>query len=164
MTVWAKVQGNTVIQFPYTLGSLLAENPFTNFGNDPDIAAIFPDTEAAIRDGYALAGVVYLPEPEYDRRTQKAERNVLPQMQDGGWVLGWTIVDKTAQEIASADAEKASSVRNDRNARLSACDWTQVGDAPISDATKASWAAYRQALRDLPSQDGFPWNVSWPVF
>lgn len=54
----------------------------------------------------------------------------------------------------------AGEARAKRNALLTASDWTQVADAPVD---KAAWAAYRQALRDVPNQDGFPANVVWPV-
>lgn len=50
-------------------------------------------------------------------------------------------------------------IRTDRDAKLSASDWTQVIDAPVD---QAAWATYRQALRDIPQQDGFPLNVIWP--
>lgn len=40
-------------------------------------------------------------------------------------------------------------IRKNRNAKLSASDWTQGADSPLSDAKKAEWAAYRQALRDI---------------
>ncbi len=60
---------------------------------------------------------------------------------------------------AGADTRKAAEVRADRNARLCASDWTQIAD---STADKAAWAAYRQALRDVPSQAGFPQTVTWP--
>lgn len=49
------------------------------------------------------------------------------------------------------DAQKLTLIRNERNNRLSACDWTQVADVP-STINKESWATYRQALRDLPSK------------
>ena len=159
MTVWAEVQGSTVIAFPYTLGSLMAENPFTNFGNDPDLAAVFPSTETAMTNGYTLAGVRYLDEPQHDKCTQTAAQNALPHLEGAEWVLGWTVSAKSADEISAADAEKAKAVRSDRNTRLSASDWTQVADAPVD---KAAWATYRQALRDLTTQSGFPWEVTWP--
>lgn len=64
---------------------------------------------------------------------------------------------------AKAEAEKpiieASAVRAERNRRLTESDWTQVADAPVD---QAAWAAYRQALRDLTAQPGFPWEVTWP--
>ena len=59
-----------------------------------------------------------------------------------------------------ATAAQAQSVRAQRNALLSACDWTQLDDAPVD---RATWASYRQELRDLTKQTGFPWSVAWPV-
>jgi hypothetical protein len=51
-------------------------------------------------------------------------------------------------------------VRAQRNARLSASDWTQLPDVPL--ATKEAWAAYRQALRDVTLQSD-PFAIDWPV-
>lgn len=61
------------------------------------------------------------------------------------------------------DEQKAAEIREDRDGRLAACDWTQVADVSLSDAQKAAWATYRQALRDVTAQDGFPDAVVWPV-
>ena len=58
------------------------------------------------------------------------------------------------------DAEQGKSVRTDRNKRLADCDWTQLPDAPVD---TAAWATYRQELRDVTAQAGFPWDVQWPV-
>ena len=51
-------------------------------------------------------------------------------------------------------------VRRERDARLAACDWTQLPDAPAT--TKPAWAAYRQALRDITEQAD-PFNLAWPA-
>jgi hypothetical protein len=51
-------------------------------------------------------------------------------------------------------------VRQQRNSLLASSDWTQTGDVP--QAIKDAWATYRQALRDVPQQSGFPTNVTWP--
>lgn len=50
--------------------------------------------------------------------------------------------------------------REQRDLLLQQSDWTQVPDAPVN---AASWATYRQALRDVPSQSGFPDNITWPT-
>lgn len=55
----------------------------------------------------------------------------------------------------------AEEVRVVRNAMLRDTDWTQANDVP--QATREKWVLYRQALRDVPEQDGFPENVEWPV-
>jgi len=57
----------------------------------------------------------------------------------------------------------SAQARLERNTRISATDWTQLPDAPLTDAERAAWAAYRQALRDVPDQDGFPGAIAWPV-
>ena len=59
------------------------------------------------------------------------------------------------------EEEIAEGVRRERNSRLAATDWTQAADVP--QATKDLWAPYRQALRDVPQQAGFPMNVVWPT-
>jgi hypothetical protein len=73
--------------------------------------------------------------------------------------------DATAAEQETAykamkDAEQAKSVRADRTKRLADTDWTQVADAPVD---QTAWATYRQALRDVTQQSGFPWTINWPV-
>jgi len=55
----------------------------------------------------------------------------------------------------------ADSIRNQRNMLIAQTDWTQANDVP--EATKTKWAAYRQALRDVPQQAGFPNNITWPT-
>ncbi len=71
-----------------------------------------------------------------------------------------TAAEQEAAYKAQKDAEQAKSVRETRNQKLKDTDWTQVADAP---ANKAAWAAYRQALRDITAQAGFPWDVTWPT-
>ena len=94
---------------------------------------------------------------------------------DGKWytkyVLGPTFIDTVVDGVtttaiehenaykAQKDAEQAKSVRATRDEKLAECDWTQVADAPVD---KAVWATYRQSLRDITAQTGFPWTVEWP--
>ena len=68
---------------------------------------------------------------------------------------------KKAAWNAGANDRKAAEVRAERNAKLAATDWTQGADTP--QATKDKYAPYRQALRDVPAQSGFPNIVVWPV-
>ena len=53
-------------------------------------------------------------------------------------------------------------IRAQRNSLLTLCDWTQLPDAPLTAEQKQEWAEYRQALRDVPEQTGFPDAVIWP--
>ena len=70
-----------------------------------------------------------------------------------------TAAEQEAAYKATKDAEQAKSVRNSRTEMLKDSDWTQIAD---STADKAAWATYRQALRDVTAQAGFPWTIDWP--
>ena len=76
-------------------------------------------------------------------------------------------VFNAAKDSASAYVEPpvdltalATQARSQRDRLLSQSDWTQVADAPVD---PAGWATYRQALRDVPAQAGFPENIDWPA-
>jgi len=56
--------------------------------------------------------------------------------------------------------QKAEFIRSERDDLLKQSDWTQVADAPVD---AEAWAAYRQALRDVPQQSGFPGDIEWPT-
>ena len=57
--------------------------------------------------------------------------------------------------------EVSEEVKYERNMRLIQTDWTQNADVPES--TRLKWIPYRQALRDIPQQPGFPYHVDWPT-
>jgi hypothetical protein len=59
-----------------------------------------------------------------------------------------------------SDEELAATIREQRDYLLTQSDWTQLPDVP--EATKTMWATYRQALRDITAQPGFPQDVTWP--
>jgi hypothetical protein len=79
--------------------------------------------------------------PDFDEARAQAEPYIPPSPED----------------IA---AEQAAGIRAERTKRLAACDWTQLPDAQCD---QTAWAAYRQALRDITAQEGFPAEVVWPV-
>lgn len=58
---------------------------------------------------------------------------------------------------------RASDTRAQRDSLIAACDWTQIPDTPLTATQRIAWAAYRQALRDVPAQAGFPASITWPV-
>ena len=71
-----------------------------------------------------------------------------------------TAAENEAAYKATKDAEQAKSVRASRTEKLKDSDWTQIAD---STADKTAWATYRQQLRDISAQSGFPWTVTWPT-
>ena len=92
-------------------------------------------------------------------RYQTAFRDGVEEV-NGKWYTKYSVADMIDEAKAAADANQATSIRNERNRKLTETDWTQVDDAPVD---KAVWATYRQALRDVPAQEGFPWDVTWPT-
>lgn len=93
---------------------------------------------------------------------------------DGKWftkhVLGPVFVDNeeaTAAEQEAAykaqkDAEQSKAVREQRSQKLKETDWVVVKHLERNENIPGAWEVYRQALRDVPTQQGFPWNVTWP--
>ena len=125
-------------------------------------------TEALIND-FGADVVFEGPQASGGTVYQYSQRDGVEQV-NGKWytkyVLGPVFTDgeTTAEEQEAAykaikDAEQASAVRKSRGDKLADSDWTQVADAPVD---KAVWATYRQALRDITTQSGFPWSVTWP--
>jgi len=64
-----------------------------------------------------------------------------------------------AEYAAGANDRAAAQVRKERDEKLAATDWRASSDLTMS----TEWATYRQALRDIPSQTGFPNTITWPT-
>jgi hypothetical protein len=78
---------------------------------------------------------------------------------DGKWYTKYSVTDMDQDAKTAKDTEQAKAIRSQRTDKLKGSDWTQVADAPVD---KAAWATYRQALRDITAQSGFPWDTQWP--
>jgi len=63
-------------------------------------------------------------------------------------------------DLAKVRELYAKDVRDERDRLLAASDWAVLPDASVAD--QAAWRDYRQALRDLPDQPGFPHEIDWP--
>ena len=63
---------------------------------------------------------------------------------------------------AAKDTDQAKSVRTTRDTKLAECDWRVIKAAETATTLDAAWATYRQALRDVTAQSGFPWTITWP--
>lgn len=63
------------------------------------------------------------------------------------------------QEAARRYEAADKQARLERGRRLMKSDWTQAPDAPVD---AAAWAAYRQDLRDITDQAGYPFKITWP--
>lgn len=156
-----RVRETGAVMFEDEWRRYIKEKTDLNFGQlDEDTLNQF-GADVVFEGPQASGGTVY----------QYSMRQGVEQQADGKWytkyVLGPIFTDTpdaTAAEQEAAykarkDEEQATAVRATRTQKLSECDWTQLADAPVD---KAVWATYRQALRDVPTQAGFPWTVQWP--
>lgn len=73
-----------------------------------------------------------------------------------------TAAENEAAYKATKDAEQAKSVRATRDSKLAECDWRVIKAAETATTLDSAWAIYRQALRDVTGQSGFPWTITWP--
>ena len=88
--------------------------------------------------------------------------SAVPAVQENGqWYTSFTVSNMADEAKTALDTAQAVSVREQRDAKLAKCDWTQAVDCPLTN--KADWATYRQALRDLTKETGFPWTMTWPT-
>ncbi|CAB4136492.1 Phage tail assembly chaperone protein [uncultured Caudovirales phage] len=129
-----------------------------------EFRAMFPNTgfpvqltEAIIND---FGGDVVFEGPQAQpTRYQVAFRDGVEQI-GGKWYTKNSVADMEQEAKDALDAQQANSQRAFRNTLLADCDWTQLQDAPVN---QQAWANYRQALRDVTAQAGFPWTVEWPT-
>lgn len=145
-TMHVKVIDGTAIRFPYTVDDLKADNPGTSF---PDVVSGETLSEFGVFD------VTIEPSPACNAMTQACIYDDMPHMASGQWVLGCNVVDKP-------EAEAADAVRSERNRILAGCDWVVLSSLEAGTQPPAHWLKYRQDLRDISSQAGFPYAVVWP--
>lgn len=127
-----------------------------------DYRSMFPNTSFPssgpnadfLTENNCLGVTVFKP---HDSKTEKLV-SVAPYIEDNQ-VFTIAVEALTPQELQAKSDSQAAQVRKQRDDLLAACDWTQLTDAPVD---KSAWAAYRQALRDLTKQSGFPWQVELP--
>lgn len=135
-------------QANYTIGDLRRDNPNVSFPRN-----ISDETLAT----YNVFKVTHAPDPAYNARTHRLVTQT-PTLVDGKWTVTKIAVEKDQSQIDNEAAEKALEVRLLRDEMLSATDWRFRSDMAPSQA----WIDYCQALRDVPQQAGFPWEVTWP--
>ena len=125
----------------YSIEQLRRDNPDTSFPKEmTDVFlaewGVYPYTMQA--------------RPEYSKLAQKAALAGIEQ-NGGVWSRGWVVED-----LSLEDASRR--VRSHRDSLLSQTDWMALSDVSMS----PDWVAYRQALRDVTAQVGFPRSVVWP--
>lgn len=149
--MYALIKKGEVSQYRYTIGNLRRDNPNTSFPKHPT------DEMLASWDMY--------PVTKTDQPTSDHTKNIVegtPVLVDGVWKQVWNVVDATSDEIAKHVEQASSNIRADRDDLLSQSDWRVIKAQETGVDMSAAWVKYRQALRDVPSQSGFPTNITWP--
>lgn len=98
-------------------------------------------------------------EQQYEYETYSERRLWIPDLDEYIANHFDNIFDKMEQH---ANDKKADEARAKRDKMLESCDYLMALDYPISADAREQWRAYRQALRDIPQQEGFPDNIVWP--
>ena len=93
----------------------------------------------------------------YDPHTQKRVE-VDSVLTNGQWVQVWEVVDLDSDQLETQVIAASKAARANRDVLLSKTDWNAMSDITMS----PEMAIYRQALRDVPQQIGFPYNIAWP--
>ena len=137
---------------------------------EQEFRKLYPNTSfpevltAEILESFEVDPVFEGPQPTLTPPYEISVRQGVKEV-DGKWFTNYVvgpIFETTEEELdykLSIDQTIASSVRQQRDKLLQESDWTQLSDSPID---KKIWKEYRQALRDITLQDGFPHNIVWP--
>jgi len=139
MYVKVKSDGSTV--FPYTIADFRSENPRTSFPSEI--------SEETLNDHG-----IYLVEdsavPDFNLLTHELKWE-LARVSNTRWAKRWMAVELPINKASTR-------VRNARDRALSETDWTALSDVKMTEQMRS----YRQELRDIPEQEGFPYSVVWP--
>ena len=123
--------------------------------------------------------VLAAPAPAASGEYKVVSRNGVTQDANGNWVQAYVERDmfsdytdedgtahtKAEQEeayTARKDAEAATAARATRDGLIASCDWMAIKAFEGGTTVSTEWATYRQALRDVSAQEGFPNNITWP--
>ena len=98
--------------------------------------------------------------PNFDDKNFKLVEEY-PVLKDNMWVQNFSIILLTDEEKEKLYNDEVNEVKNYRNQESSKSAFTQLPD--VSLINKDEWVTYRQLLRDVPEQEGFPFNIIWPT-
>jgi hypothetical protein len=151
--MYVLANGQEIIEYPYSLRKLKQDNPNVSFPSH------FSEELLA---SYGVYFVNSESAPEFDDHTHNCISDSAPTYTNGSWILGCSVVEKSQEEKDENIKQYASMVREQRNELLYKSDWTQLADANLTESQRQIFVVYRQALRDITEQDGFPMSVEWP--
>lgn len=146
--MFAKISGTTVLEWPI-----------------PSIAARFPNISFStngydnLPEGYVFVGVIPQPDPQPGKKIVPG----MPLKQGESWVQSWDLVDLTDLDLKELSDNRALNIRQNRNTLLQESDLSILRAYEQGIPAPAELVEYRQKLRDIPLQVGFPDQVQWPA-
>lgn len=143
---YVKIVDGQVVKFPYSIQEFRSEHKQTSF------SPVIPNEVLA---EYGCFPVYIGSFPEQNILTHRVLRADLPVFNGTRWEINYT-----SEPLPEFQATQ--NVRAEREMRLAASDWIVTKSLETGVPVPAEWAAYRQALRDLTSQPGFPFIITWP--
>ncbi len=153
---YARVENNSVVEYPYTAAMLKQANPRTSFPKQPL-------EKASVREGYGVVEVVTVSAPRSDTHNVA---EVTPVKVGGTWTQTWEQTPKNDSEMSQAYDSAMVELRSQRNRLLASSDWTQMADVALTVEDDTAWRDYRKKLRDLPAglrtADDVT-NANWPI-
>lgn len=129
----------------YTLDQLRLDNPDTSFPENIPVEMLAD---------FGVVPITELPRPAYDADTHYLKQSDIYEV-DGHWQVHYS-----AEPLSLAAV--AETMRQRRNGLLSETDWVVTAAYEQGSPVPQVWQEYRQALRDIPDQAGFPFDIQWP--
>lgn len=132
-----------------------------------EVRSMYPNTSfpsqwtPALVEELGLDPVFESPTPT-TTRYQTAYKDGVEQDAQGRWLWKWSISEMDDETKAAKDAEAAKAVRATRDGKLAECDWVVIKNLELNQNIPGVWEVYRQGLRDVPAQAGFPHDITWP--
>lgn len=142
---------NKIVKYPYTIANLKEDNRNVTFPAQID------DATLADFNVYRVGGQP----PEHNPYVKVEELD--PVYKNKAWTRAFKTRDATNEEVQSLFDIEENKIKSKRNDLLKECDWTVLPDADLTSEEITEWKKYRQALRDISTSKGYPWNVTWPT-
>ena len=143
---YAKVIDGVVIKFPYSLEELRADNPQVSFPKSLSDELLAEYNCVSVHTGAV---------PTESILSHRVVRADAPTFTGTRWEISYIAVPHHLEAAAQ-------NIRAERGIRIADTDWIVAKSYERGEGVPAEWANYRQALRDITAQDGFPYNVTWP--
>lgn len=153
--MFVKLNTNKEIdQYPYSIEKFREEH------NNLSLPVALSDAFLA---NYNVYPVYFGVEPDsFDKKTHKKVLKGAPVLIEDRWVLEWEVVQKSDYEIIIETEEFSNYIRKKRDDLLKETDWMATKAFETNTPIPEMWVIYRQQLRDVTSQEGFPYDIAWP--